>query len=220
MRNYERLLEDKRTSRRTVADAIAVLEQSAAFGSDDTATIQVGRLQLPSGEVAGLVQVIFDLPCSEQSYVVSLPSSTHFYSRRSNSAPQEVELLHQALVDSRAEVVLATGTSLHAVELVPARLPVEPTELDYRIVYATIAFTGGRQTGCRKLRDEPSLQDVIDQIPDLQFLDLLRVQNLPIPSLDSIAAYLRQTGPDLPVPSNEKIASALLNFGLRFRRRK
>lgn len=220
MRNYERLLEDKRTSRRTVADAIAVLEQSAAFGSGDTATIQVGRLPLPSGVVAGLVHVIFDVPFSEKSYVVSLPTSTYFYSRSCHGVRLDIGMLHKATADSRGEVVLPTGTSLCAVELVPARLPLEPTELDYRIVHATAMFTRSRQNGYRKLREEPSLQDVIDQVPDLQFLDLQRLQNLLIPSLDSIAAYLEETGPNLPVPSKEKIATALLNFGMRFRRRK
>jgi hypothetical protein len=219
MRRYERLSEDKRASRRAIVDAVAVLEEEAAFGPDDIATIQVGRLPLPSGEVVGIVQLIFDLPCSERSYVVSLPSSKHFYSRYSNAAAQEIELLHQAVVNGRAGVVLATGASLRSVELVPACLPLEPTELDYRIVYATIAFLGEWQTVCRNLRDEPNLQDVIDQVPHLQFMDLLRLPKLPIPSLDSIAAYLRQIGVH-PVPSKEKIATALLKFGMRFRRRK
>jgi hypothetical protein len=220
MRQYERLSEDKRTSRCTIADAIAVLEQSASFGPDDTAIIQVGRLPLLSGEVVGIVQVIFDLPCSEKSYVVSLPTSTQFYSRRSDGARWDIGLLHKGVVDSTGRLVLTTGASLHAVELVPARLPLEPTELDYRIVHATTVFAGGRQTGYRKLREEPNLQDVIDQVPDLQFLDLQRIQNLPIPSLDSIAVYLKETAPSLPVPSKEKIATALLNFGMRFRRRR
>lgn len=220
MRHYVRLCENERASRRTIADAVAVFEKEAAFGRGDAATIHVRRMLLPSREIVGIVLLIFDIPCSEKSYVVSLPSSTHFYSYGSADMQSDIILLHGAVVDSRAAVVLADGTSLRAVELVPARLPLEPTELDYRIVHATIAFTGGRQNSYRKLREEPRLRDVSEQAPDLQFLDLQLVRNLPIPSLDSISAYLKQTGPNLPVPSHEKIATTLLNFGMRFRRRK
>jgi hypothetical protein len=70
MRSYEILAQASQSSRRTIADALAVLEAEAAFGEDDTAQIRIGHLRLPSGEIVGLVQVVFDMPYTNKGYAV------------------------------------------------------------------------------------------------------------------------------------------------------
>jgi len=61
MRSYEILEQASQSSRRTIANALAVLETEAAFGEDDTAQIRIGQLPLPSRETVGLVLVIFEM---------------------------------------------------------------------------------------------------------------------------------------------------------------
>lgn len=59
MRQYKRLAEADRMKRRTIADALEVLRQSADFCGHDRAEIKVGLLQLPSRELVGLIQILF-----------------------------------------------------------------------------------------------------------------------------------------------------------------
>ena len=84
MRNYEILDLDRLRNRRTIADALAVLESQAAFGEDDTAEIRISVVSLAPGKCVGLVQVMFDVPCSEKSYAVPLPSAEYVHARRTN----------------------------------------------------------------------------------------------------------------------------------------
>jgi hypothetical protein len=78
MPEYQRLLEDERNSRRSIADAIDVLCNTAGFGRDDRATIRIGRMRLPSDDIVGLVDVVFEDPRREKVYIVSLLTSARF----------------------------------------------------------------------------------------------------------------------------------------------
>src|SRR6202030_447990 len=127
---YERLCEDKRTARRTVADALEVLRERAGFADRDCAEICVGLLKLRSAEVVGVVQLLFDVPFQGKTYVVSLPTAGRFYARQLNSSQRDcfaIAKLDRAITDSRGTVLLADGTTLRAGEVSPANLPLEPT---------------------------------------------------------------------------------------------
>jgi hypothetical protein len=79
MRPYEILDKDNQHRRRTIADALAVLETQAAFGSEDTAKIRVGMMPLVPTRDVRVVLVIFDLACSEKSFAVPMPERRMFY---------------------------------------------------------------------------------------------------------------------------------------------
>jgi hypothetical protein len=226
-RHYERLAEEYRTSRRTMADALAVLQDHAGFSENDRAEIRIGGLKLPSAEIVGLVQIVFDRPGCDKSYLVSLPTSRLFRGRRLGARQSErfdIALLDAAVLDGGSNVRLTDGTLMCAVEVLPARLPLAPTALDWLIVYRTIRFIDAKKNGIdhkeqcfRLLRN--AINDLpMDMIPNLFWIDCSRLTGLAIPSLDSIATYIASVEPTLRGVSHQKIADTLEKFGMRIPR--
>ena len=222
MRSYEILGQASQSSRRTIADALAVLEAEAAFGEDDTAQIRIGHLQLPSGETVGLVLVVFDMPCTDKGYAVPLPTATQLYADHGSSRRVlfDVGLFDEAVADGKGNVFLTTGETLRAVEVVPARLPLKPTDLDWRIVHATVECVEKKQSCYRGLRSSLKEEDlpIAFMVPDIDILDFTKMRDLVVPSLDSIAAQLAERIRRERAPSPQKIADTLADFGMRFPR--
>jgi hypothetical protein len=72
-----RLEEERRDSRRTIADALEVVRQALGFDETPRGQIRLYSLRLPSGDCPMMVEVVFpDLGRS-----VSLPASTKFRGR-------------------------------------------------------------------------------------------------------------------------------------------
>ena len=138
---FMRLVEEQRAKRRTIADALGVVERRKdCYGSLGSIEIRVLPLTLPSGKATGLVDVVFpDIGCE-----VSLATSTRFKARCEQSSTYrtfEISLLNSAKACADGSVCLANGTRLRAVEVLPAYLPYEPTELDNTILMNVIAQT-------------------------------------------------------------------------------
>ena len=74
MAQMARLQEERRSSRRAIADVLEVVHQ--VFGLKETlrGEVRVGPLRLPSGEWTALVDVVFP----DLDYRVSLPTSARF----------------------------------------------------------------------------------------------------------------------------------------------
>jgi hypothetical protein len=154
MRQYQRLLEDHRNSRRTIADALEVLREVGGFKDHHHAQVCIRRLSLPSG-VVGLVEVRFDDPSRENVSIVSLPSSTRFRAIREGAFRHkgfEIFRLDGATVSADAKVLLTDGTPLRAVEVLPTRLLNQPSKLDWRIVHYTISIIKAEKQCYRSLR--------------------------------------------------------------------
>lgn len=216
MLRVERLAESERISRRTVADTIEILRTGAAFGRHDRAVIWVGSLTLPSREVVGVVQLVFESPVLERSFVVSLPSSKHFRAVRRGSAAHEqfdIFRLDGAVVDGAGTVRLSDGEAIRAVEVIPAGLPDVPTGLDWQIVECVISLIEAEEFCYRSLRDgvAPELRE---HVPDVQGIDCSTLSGLEVPYLKEIAGALADQEPPLIV-SEQKIADALRKFGIR-----
>jgi hypothetical protein len=195
--------------------------RGAAHGPDFTeksrAGIQVAPLRLPSGSVVGLVNVEFNGPLPEVVCIVSLATSVKFRAVRQGSSQHEyydIFRLDGAAVDGAANVTLADGTSLRAVNVIPAYLPLEPSGLDWRIVHHTIALIGAEDQCYRRLRDGLPTR-VHDMVPDRRFLDCSNLFGLKTPPLKAIAAYIADHDPTLKLLSLQKIADALRNYGIR-----
>jgi hypothetical protein len=75
MRACRILDQDNQHRRQTVADALAVLDTRAAFGSEDTVEIPVGLMPLSPEQNVGLVLLVFDLPHCKMRCAVPLPSA-------------------------------------------------------------------------------------------------------------------------------------------------
>jgi hypothetical protein len=211
------LSEDKRNSRRTVADALDVLRTEVGFADSDHAQFRIGLGNLPPVQRVGLVQILFDHRSNAKTYVVSLPTARYFrawHPSFSRFRRFEIAVLDGAEIHSIGQVHLTNGQTLHAVEVIPARLPLKPTPLDWCIVHDTIALINAQQGCYRSLKDElPAEQQ--DIIPDLQFLDCSKLSGLNIPSLREIASYIGDKHPSVERPSEQKIADALCKFRVR-----
>jgi hypothetical protein len=217
MTQYERLSEENRNSRRTIADIIEVLHNEGGFCDDDRAQIRVGLGKLPSAEVVGVVQILYDRPSNDRGYVVSLPTSTHFHARSPNSSRRDrfnIQILDEATFDSTGNVQLNDGSKLCAVKVVPCRLPLEPSELDWRIVHYTISLIKPEWPCYRSLRDDFSPEDQ-NTIPDLRFLDCSRLVGLTVPPLKVISSFIREKDPTLKNLSEQQMSNTLRKFGIR-----
>lgn len=133
IRRHILLADENRNARRTIADALEILCSKAGFDEGDCAHARIGWLKLSSAETVGLVQVVFDAPGNDTVWVVSLPSSREFRARCPNSSQRsrfDIAGLDGAIIDSAGTVLLTGGASLHSVEIIPAKLPYPPSELD------------------------------------------------------------------------------------------
>jgi hypothetical protein len=217
MRQYQRLFEESRNSRRTIADALDILREVADFKDHHRAEIRIGPLRLSSGDVTGLVYVVFNAPSREKVFIVSLPTSAQCRAICQGSSRRdyfEIDRLHGAVVDAKANVRLPDGTKLRAVDVVPTRLPYNPTELDWRIVHYTISMIGAEERCYRSLREglPPQLQGMV---PDRRFLDCSRLPGLELPPLKEIVGRIAEKDWTLRKLSPQKIADSLRTFGMR-----
>jgi hypothetical protein len=216
MPQYVRWQEERRTSRRTVADALEAVWQNPAPGEVLRAHIEILPMLLPPGKWTALVDVVFpDLGC-----IVSLPTSARFRARSAtNSEYQEFEIcrLDGAEVASEASVLLADGTPLRAVEVVPTHLPYKPSELEERILRHVISLTNSYD--CYRSIREGLPEHLQRQVPDLRALDYSRVRRIQAPPLKRIRAYIEDHDRKLNF-SNQKIADTLAMCGIRVPRRR
>ena len=205
----------------------------ATFGEGDTAEIRVKMMPLRPDKYVGIVQVVFDVPCTEKGYAVPLPSAEYFGGIWADGRRERVaiEFLDRATATCNGEVSLTDGEHVYAVEIEPMRLPLNPTVLDWRIIDVALAccwtsedapFTESevRQECYRSLKEaiRPENPEDANMMPDLTLLDCSAVINVWVPSLDAIAAYWAEVYPGERVPSPQKIANTLADFRMRFPR--
>jgi hypothetical protein len=223
----------RRQTRCTISDALAVLESEANFGKSDTATICVTMAPLLRGKYVGLIRIIFDVPGRENGYAVWLPSAEYALARGSGDQWREylIENFDGAVVDATATTRLISGEIIRAVEIKPARLPLAPTDLDWRIVHTALACcrtakeaagsgTKVIETCYRPLKEAARPEDDAEayMLPNNRLLDCSRLTGFWVPSLDAIAAYWKQLFPNERAPSRQKIANTLADFRIRFPR--
>ena len=214
--SHVRLGEGHRTSRRTVADAIEVVRE--LLGPDDIGSpyIQLGEFELPSGQTLALVDVVFpDFGCR-----VSLPTSFRLKARSATKACQEefeISRLDRARVRSDGSVLLVDGTQLRAVEVIPAALPWQPSELDMRILRHVISAT--QSDFCYRSIREGLPEHLQHMVPDIRGLDFSRIREIEVPLLKQIRSDIADVDPGLRV-SVQKIADTLAMAGARVPRRR
>jgi len=233
MQKHQRLADNSRLSRRTIADVVDVLRQGANFMANDTAMVIIGGMKLPSEEIVGTVQVLFSAP-DGTTYVVALPTSRWFLARDETSQErQKLDIckLDRAIVDGDGNVVLQDGARLRAVEVMPHRLPLDPSDTDWRIVHLTITAVGA-EAQCYRLissnvtRDQfrnrmnlKRLRQLRRSLPRRRVLDFRKLNGLELPPLKELAYRLYELDPTLDI-SQQKIADALRDFGIRIPRQR
>jgi len=208
--------EEGQASRRTIADALDVARQRLGLNEIAPGEIRIVPLQLPSGECATVVIVVFaDLGCH-----VSLPPAARFTALSGiSSQPEifEISALDHAEVCSDGSVLLVDGTRLRAVEVMPTRMPYELSKLEQRILHHVITLTDSYY--CYRSLREGLPEHLQHQVPDLRALDYSRLHMIQAPPLKVIQAFIEDHDPELKV-SNQKIADALAKCGVRVPRRR
>lgn len=213
-----RLAEQSRLSRRTIVDALDVLATAAGFTTGDHAVIHVGPLKLPSEIIVGLVFVTFAVPRENKTYWVSLPTSAQFsaiQTRTSRRVRFDIVQLDGATVDSDGNVDPIGAEPFSAVEVIPARLPLEPSELDWRILHQALAKIRAEQSGYRSLGH--GLPDRLwPMAPNLQYIDCNAFPVVGPQLFKVIAGHIQADyPPEETPPSQQQIADTLRKFGLR-----
>ncbi len=221
MQPHELLREGERNHRFTVSDAIDALAKSAGFGDDDFAEIRVGGMRLPSCEVVGLPNVCFSSNALGKTLVVSLATSAQFEAKRQGEADARLFSIFEldgATVDNNGSVRPSDGTVLRAVDVIPANLPLKPSELDWLIVHHIIWIIGAQDRCYRSLREhaKPRCLDLPEDIvPEIKFIDCSAIKGLELPPLKYLAREIAKKHPALKKLSHQKIADALRKFGMR-----
>ena len=218
MRRYLRLAEDERPKRRTVADALAVLQSLPAFSDRAKLRLAVHPLRLPSGKIVGLVDLEYHAG-DDLVFVASLATSTKFHAARQAASQREefdIFRLDKASAEAgNASVTLADGTSLRSVEVIPARLPYRPSELEQRIIYRFVEMRGAQDRCFPRLSDRtpPAFRKFVPE--HICALDCQALAQLEPPLLKVFASYLMDHDSELSSLSSQKLADALANFGVR-----
>ncbi|MGY3343523.1 MULTISPECIES: hypothetical protein [unclassified Bradyrhizobium] len=205
------LQRDKRNKRRSIADALNVLHQHAAFYGGHTVKIRIGRLRLPSQDIVGLVGVCAENAAAETAFIVTLPTCKKVRARRLGREDLEefdIFQLDGATVHGNGNVELVDGTRLRAVEVVPALLPYNVTDLDWHILHHTIAIMKAEQ------------ECYTYPIRFAQPTDALDCSKLPAlrgkvpPRKEILRHIIAKQGPALKRPSRQKIDDTLRKFGM------
>jgi hypothetical protein len=227
-RQYNVLREVSRNQRTTIADAIDLLETEANFKPGDCATVWLQPLQLQTAAVVWLVSVIFERAAAV-GFVVPLRTAKAFFAVDMDGSRKrlfEMELLDGATTNASGVVSLANGDRVRALELVPALLPYELSQLDEEILYLTVSMIKGAESRCyRDLCDDlPAAER--EGIPSLRFLDFSKLAEGPgrpalkVPYLKVIRGKFEEAYPRAVSPSEQKIADALEKAGIRVPRRR
>lgn len=192
-----------RSSMRSVADALEALRNAECLLGDSVVEIRTRPLPSRSSEAPSIVLVVCRTSGLRHTWGVALPTSWVFKGRRVGQEATEsfeISLLDRARVDKDGIVTLSDGTCLQAVNVIPAVLPWELTQLEKRIVYWTIKFIG------------PELY--AQQDPDLEGLNYGWLRDLDVPKLDAIVRFIEQEEPELGV-CRQTVANALGRSGMR-----
>lgn len=218
MSSYQWLADDTRSSRRTIAHAVDVLCAQTDFARGDRATIQVGHIRLPSTESVGLIQILYASPL--KTFIVALPPATKLKATRDQATISEafdVTRFHEATVDVDGVVHLSDGLRLKAAEIRPHRLPLCPTQIDWRIVHATVRALRAEKKCYRPISYglPKRLRRLIPRSEYSEFLDCMALRRLRVPTLKELGYRLREIHPFLRNVSDQKIATTLRTFGIR-----
>jgi hypothetical protein len=205
-----------RDGRNKISDAIALLRAEAGFGERHRATIRALPMRLPSAEVVGAVDLLFEAAWVPCVYAVGLRYAPGFRGRPLRSGYQEYPIveLNRATVNAAGTVTLADGTVLENVEMLTAPMLAEPTDLDRQILAAALKVIEGGESCFRSLQEDvPAAHRAF--VPDIRQLDWGRLRTLKTRPLKQLVAAIKDVDPELEVRSNEKIANTLCKFGVR-----
>jgi hypothetical protein len=214
---YETLSEGNKHNRRTVADAVDLLIKHAGFQSSDSAKIRTIQFPLAAKEPLAQLCIVFQRLDASVTFLVWLPTSSRFTARASDQTTTKqfnTPDLNEASVDYSGNVALRSGAQLKAVEVIPASLPFELSDLDRRILMSTISFMKIEDLVFRTLGEELD-PEARATLPVIRAIDFQRLRGLEMPLLKQLQAFMAESGDFIKTPSLQKISTTLSNCGMR-----
>src|SRR5829696_8298465 len=193
-------------SMRTLADALAKLEEAGWLKEGDHATVRAFWMQLPDGTMVATVAVMAP---GEQPYHVVLPAAVRFTANNTVGERREhhLEELDGAITDRDGNVQLPDGSYVHAIELIPVHLPSE-SEAEKEVLLCVLDVLGLKEDCYRPAHAE--------LLPGMQVLDYALVAQVgakrKLPSLKYIE---REVFGRMPHIKRQTLATALARAGLR-----
>ena len=214
MSEYAVLGEKDWKKRRTIADAIDVLQRSAGFDRDDRGQIQLGRIRLTSREVVSLTRVSFESAAHQKTFIVNLPTATKFKATsQGQMIIDDIDRLEGATLDEKGNVELQDGALIRAVEIVPAPLPYNISDLDRVIVAATILKLDALEQ-C-SYSSGAMLSEYAEHDPYANLIDCSKLAGFAVPELKIIKGHIADLAPKFAAVSEQKISDTLRKFGMR-----
>lgn len=175
---------DGRRSMRSIADALEALRGDGHLENCCCLEIRTNPLPSQTDEAPSLVIVVCHLNPPGKPRGVALPTSWEFRGRPPReSAPETLEIsrLDRATVAEDGTVTLSDGTCLRAVEVLPAHLPRELTELQKQILHWTIKFADA-EDDCY----------VCGPTPDQKWVNYAALRKLEIPKLAPLVRFIAE----------------------------
>jgi len=217
MQRYVTLAEGNKHNRRSVADAIELLTAHADFRANNLATIRTLQLPVPARKPLFQLCVVFEDLSINVTSLVWLPTSSRFKAQRRDQRRTDkfaTADLNGATVDFAGNVSLSTGVQLRAVEVIPATLPYELSDLEWRILDCTIKYMKIEDVVVRTFGEELDL-DVQATLPVIRGIDFQRLKGFEVPPLKVLQHFIIENVRDLEGVSLEKISSTLSKCGMR-----
>ena len=217
-----RVAEESRSQRRSIADALDVVRAFPEFNEfarqaaplRPIARVRVGPIQLPSGKLSALIDVIFPALCA----IVSLPTASSFEACADGRPKRRrfpISELDNAEISADGTAVLNVGMRLTDVIITrPTRLPYAWSKLDLQILRCVIAMTGSYPRCTRDLRRGVPRR-FWKMLPAVPLIDYSAVSKIRRPPIKAIKRYLYRDARHLKNLSHQKIADALGTFGIR-----
>jgi hypothetical protein len=214
---YETLSEGNKHNRRSVADGVDLLIRYAGFQVGDRAKIRTPLFPLAAKEPLAQLCIVFHRLDTGVTFLVWLPTSGRFTAKASDqTAIKQFNTpdLDDASVDYLGNVVLLSGAKLRAVEIMPAFLPYELSDMDRRILRNTINFMKIEDLVFRTLGEELD-PETRATLPVIRAIDFQRLRGLKVPRLKQLQGFMAERGDFIKTPSLQKISSTLSNCGMR-----
>lgn len=197
---------DGRATMRTLADALAKLEELGILAPDAKAEVRVLPMRLPDGRETATISVGRQIT---SWWRIAIPSSAYFTANDTfgHRRRYPISRLDGAITDPNGNVDLRDGFHVHGVELTPTRLSYEWTELQQSILDCAIEFLNAEHRCYRNIHEE--------LLPGLRRIDFAEVAKLGAERLPGLKAIERHVRRRFPSVSRQTMANVLAAAGLR-----
>ena len=152
---------DGRKSLRSMADALETLRELGALQGTGNIQFNVLQMQLPNGQVIGLVSVMGPRQEDGRRPFIWMPSAVKFSAISMSNVRQtfDIGLLNNAISDRDGNVTLHAGQHVHGVNLTPVPMHYDFDSTQHAIVWHALKLLG-KLDECWRSVDDKSLPGI------------------------------------------------------------